>query len=126
MDKESGLRFSYVPTSEGYAVDIVRDKRVDGNYYKKVVKTLDLFKIPQIYGAHSGLELKDLIGLGTANHPNYISTLVNDVVSKLGVTKEDAYRMLFGIETNEEDYLKRPMSKFKSDILRRIKEDFAQ
>ena len=126
MDKESGFRFSYVPTSEGYAVDIVRGKDVDGNYYKKVVNTLDLFKIPQIYGAHSGLELKDMISLATANHPDYISTLVNDVVSKLEVTKEDAYRMLFGIETNEEDYLKRPMSKFKTDILKRIKEDFAQ
>lgn len=67
-----------------------------------------------------------MVSLATANHPDYISTLVNDVVSKLGVTKEDAYRILFGIETNEEDYLKRPMSKFKTDILKRIKEDFAQ
>ena len=61
--------------------------------------------------------------LGTANHPDYINTLVNDVVAIFGVREEDAYRILFGIETNEAYYLKRPMSKFKSDIINKIKED---
>ena len=37
--------------------------------------------------------------------------------------EEDAYRMLFGIEIMEENYLKRPMSKFKSDVINKIKED---
>lgn len=97
---------------------------MDDAYYKRVEETLSLFKIPQIYGAHSGLELKDLMELATANHPDYINTLVNDVVAKLGVREEDAYRILFGIEINEAYYLKRPMSKFKSDIINKIKEDF--
>jgi hypothetical protein len=85
-----------------------------------------MFKIPQIYGAHSELELKDLLELATTNHPDYISTLVNEVMAKLGVREEDAYRMLFGIEITEENYLKRPMSKFKSDIIKKIKEDLGE
>ena len=61
--------------------------------------------------------------MATTNHPDYISTLVNEVMAKLGVREGDAYRMLFGIEIMEENYLKRPMSKFKSDIIKKIKED---
>lgn len=64
-----------------------------------------------------------MVELATANHPDYITTLVNDVVAKLGVREEDAYRILFGIEINEAHCLKRPMSKFKSDIIKKIKED---
>lgn len=123
IDKRTGFRFSYVPTSDGYAVDVVREGGVDDKYFKKVENTLELFKIPQIYGAHSELELKELLELATTNHPDYISTLVNEVMAKLGVREEDAYRMLFGIEIMEEHYLKRPMSKFKSDIIKKIKED---
>lgn len=123
IDKRTGFRFSYVPTSDGYAVDVVREDGIDDDYYKKVENTLELFKISQIYGAHSELELKELLELATTNHPDYISTLVNEVMAKLGVREEDAYRMLFGIEIMEENYLNRPMSKFKSDIIKKIKED---
>lgn len=126
IDKKIGFSFSYVPTSDGYAVDIVRDEVVDDDYYERVENTLELFKLPQIYGAHSGLELKELLELATANHPDYISTLVSDVMMKLGVKEIEAYRILFGIEVSEEDYLKRPMSKFKSDVIKKIKEDFGK
>lgn len=123
IDRRTGFRFSYVPTSDGYAVDIEREKGVDDAYYRKVENTLKLFKLPQIYGAHSGLELKELLELAAENHPDYITTLVKDVTDKLGVNEEDAYRILFGVEVEEENYLKRPMSKFKSDVMRKIRED---
>lgn len=126
IDKRVGFKFSYVPISDGYAVVIEREDGVDENYFKKVENTLDLFKIPQIYGAHSRLELKELVELAATNHPDYISTLVNEVMAKLGVREEDAYRMLFGIETTEENYLKRPMSKFKNDIIREIRKDLGK
>ena len=113
-----------MPTSDGYAVDIEREKDVDDVYYEKVQNTLGLFKLPQIYGAHSGLELKELLELAAENHPDYIITLVNDVMIKLGVDESDAYRILFGVEVEEENYLKRPMSKFKNDVMRKIREDY--
>lgn len=124
IDKRAGFRFSYVPTSDGYAVDIVREKDLDDNEDNRVENTLELFKLPQIYGAHAGLELKEMLELATANHPDYITTLVNDVMMKLGVREGDVYRMLFGIEMDEENYLKRPLSKFKSDVIKEIKSDF--
>ena len=65
-----------------------------------------------------------MLELATANHPDYITTLVNDVMMKLGVREGDVYRMLFGIEMDEENYLKRPLSKFKSDVIKEIKSDF--
>ena len=113
-----------MPTSDGYAVDIEWEKDVDDVYYKKVQNTLGLFKLPQIYGAHSGLELKELLELAAENHPDYIITQVNDVMIKLGVDESDAYRILFGVEVEEENYLKRPMSKFKNDVMRKIREDY--
>lgn len=124
IDRRTGFRFSYVPTSDGYAVDIERDKDVNDTYYEKVKNTLGLFKLPQIYGAHSGLELKELLDLAAENHPDYITTLVNDVMAKLDVNEADAYRILFGVEVEEENYLKRPMSKFKNDVMRKIREDY--
>lgn len=124
IDRRTGFRFSYVPTSDGYAVDIEREKGVDDAYYRKVENTLGLFKLPQIYGAHSGLELKELLDLAAENHPDYITTLVNDVMAKLDVNEADAYRILFGVEVEEENYLKRPMSKFKNDVMRKIREDY--
>lgn len=124
IDKKTGFRFSYVPTSKGYAVDIKREKDMDDDYYGRVENTLGLFKLPQIYGAHSGLELKELLDLAAENHPDYITTLVSDIMVKLSVKEEDAYRILFGIEVEEKNYLKRPMSKFKSDVIKQIKEDY--
>ena len=70
------------------------------------------------------LELKELLELAAENHPDYIITLVNDVMIKLGVDESDAYRILFGVEVEEENYLKRPMSKFKNDVMRKIREDY--
>lgn len=121
MDEKTGFHFSYVPTSEGYAVVTEKNDDVDEEYYKRVFNTLDMFKIQQVYDAHSDLELKDLLELAKANPKDYIDTLVNEVASKLGVSQEDAYRMLFGIEIEEEKNRNRPMSKFKNDIIRKLR-----
>ena len=123
IDRKAGFSFTYIPTSLGPVVDIEKNQDVDNIYYERVKNTLEIFKIPQIYATHSGFELKDLLDLATNNHPDYISTLVNKTISELKLSEEDVYRMLFGIEINEEHYLKRPMSKFKSDIIKKIKND---
>lgn len=123
IDDKIGFHFSYVPTSDGHAVVVERNNDVCDDYFKRVQKTLELFEIRQVYDAHSDLELKDLMDLAEANPRDYIFTLVNDVASKLGMDEEGAYRILFGIESQEEKHHNRPMSKFKSDIIRKIKED---
>lgn len=124
IDKKTGFSFSYIPTSSGHVVDVVVDFRFPKTYRRKVSETLNLFKTEQIYGMHSNFELKDLLDLAQANPPDYIDTLVNNVAQDLGMNSEDAYRIIFGTEPKEDNYLKRPMSKFKSDIIKKLKEDF--
>jgi hypothetical protein len=46
------------------------------------------------------------------------------VAKDLGMNEGDAYRILFGTEQEEENFLIRPMSKFKSDIIKKLREDF--
>ena len=85
-----------------------------------------MFEIKSVYDAHSDLELKDLMVLAKANPRDYIYTLVRDVALKLGIDEQGAYRILFGTEGQEEKFRNRPMSKFKSDIIKKIKEDFGK
>lgn len=124
IDKKAGFSFTYIPTSNGNVVDVVIDARMPKSYRNRVEETLKLFKTRQIYGIHSGFELKDLIGLAQANPPDYISVLVNNVAKELGMNEEEAYRVLFEAEQKEDNYLARPMSKFKSDIIKKLREDF--
>ena len=124
IDRKTGFSFTYVPISSGHAVDVKIDSHQPKTYQRKVAETLRLLKIKQIYGMHSDFELKDLLDLAQANPPDYIDVLVNDVAKDLGMNEEDAYRILFGTEQREEDFLKRPMSKFKSDVIKKIREDF--
>ena len=39
---------------------------------------------------------------------------------KLHISKSEAYRLIFGVEYNEIDFHKRPVSKFKCDILKEL------
>lgn len=124
IDKKAGFSFSYIPTSSGNVVDVEIDCRMPKTYRERVAKTLNLFKTNQIYGVHSGFELKNLIDMAQANPPDYINVLVNNVAKDLGLNEEEAYRILFGIEHKEENYLVRPMSKFKSDIIKKLRKDY--
>lgn len=124
IDKNTGFSFSYIPTSIGYVVDVNVDSRLPKTYRRRVIETLRLYKTNQIYGMHSDFELKDLIDLAQADPPDYIDVLVNKVAQDLGMNEEDAYRILFGTEQKDENYLNRPMSKFKSDIINKLKKDF--
>lgn len=126
IDKNAGFNFDYHSLGEDadgiehFHVDcpitaIKRDK-------KRVKNTLEMFRIEEIYSAHEGLELKDLVELARAYPNDYISNLIERVIGDTGIREEDVYRLIFGIETNEEKYVNRPFSKFKKDIINRLKE----
>ncbi|MBE0393627.1 HNH endonuclease [Flavobacterium sp. PL002] len=83
----------------------------------KTKETLKFNKTKQIYDAHSERELKDLIDLRYKYSNNYLDILLNKTFTDLSMSKEEAYRMIFSIEIKEEDYHKRPFSKFKHDII---------
>lgn len=88
----------------------------------KADKTLTFNKTKEIYNTHSNKELNDLLDLRYKYSDNYIKILIDDTFDKkLKMSKEEIYRMIFGIETKEEDYHKRPFSKFKHDIIEELK-----
>jgi hypothetical protein len=87
----------------------------------KTKNTLEFNKIDEIYNAHSTKELKDLLDLRYKYSKNYLDNLLNKTFSGLSISEEEAYRLIFGIETLEKNYHKRPLSKFKHDIIKEIK-----
>jgi len=109
----SDFLFSYKPKNlhENEVVLKVNPQNI------KLQKTLHDFKIKEVYDAHSNLELKDLIELNEKYNNNYIDTLFNSTFSNLNMKEPEIYRLIFGIESNENEFYKRPFSKFKKDII---------
>lgn len=87
----------------------------------KTLETLNFNKTKDIYNANSGKELKDLLDLRYKYSKNYLDILCHKTFEGLNLSKEEAYRMIFGIEIKEEDYHKRPFSKFKHDIIEELR-----
>lgn len=92
----------------------VKIKVVEGS---KIDTTLKAFKIKEVYDAHSSLELKDLLDLKYKYSEDYLNTIFNNLFSKLEVSESEAYRLVFGIEFEEQLFYKRSFSKFKGDII---------
>lgn len=111
-DKSSTFSFSYFYTSFNHSKTMTKVKN------DKAKKSIEFNKIDKIYETHSNRELKDLLELRYKYSQNYLDILLNKTFSReFSMSKEEAYRMIFGIESNEEDYHKRPFSKFKKDII---------
>jgi hypothetical protein len=86
----------------------------------KILNTFNDLYLQEIYNKNSDKELKDLLNLRYKYSENYIDVLLNKTFKDLPISKEEIYRMVFGIEINEEDYHKRPFSKFKKDIIEEL------
>ena len=112
------IHFKFISklSPDGYTYEIGID---DSACSKKERHMLEIFKIEDIYKFHSKLELKDIIDFDISVTETYLSTLYNQTLLRFShKTKEEVYRMLFGAEHNDKDYLDRPLSKLKNDILR--------
>lgn len=86
----------------------------------KLLTTIKKLKIDQMYNGHIP-ELEDLIDLKEAYGDNYLRTLTSSFPKLRSFTKNEVYRMHFGTEKDEVDFYKKPMSKFKKDILKKLK-----
>ncbi|MFM9402291.1 hypothetical protein ACKLNQ_10135 [Myroides odoratimimus] len=113
--KEETFKFSY-----SYLKDIDELSVEINSWNIKVTQTVEVNKIKEIYSAHNELELRDLFDLRRKYNDNYLKVLL-DSFSGLNISEEDKYRLIFGIEKKEENYHKRPMSKFKNDIIEELK-----
>ena len=67
-------------------------------------------------------EQRDLIELATAYPGDYIEVIIGKILKDTSLSKEEIFRMLFGIEMMPEKYRNRPFSKFKNDIINQIHE----
>lgn len=91
--------------------------KVNATPGSKIEKSLKDFKVQEVYNAHSNFELKDMLDLKFKYSENYLDTLLNSTFKDLKLSKQEVYRLIFGVEYDEADFHKRPFSKFKKDIL---------
>ena len=127
IDKEDGFLFDFHSVGkdasgiEHFQVDCLINASSHKNR-DRVKNTLELFKIEEIYSAHESMGLRDLVELSRAYPNDYIANLIQKILADTDMREEDAYRLLFGIETLKENYKNRPFSKFKTDIIKKLKE----
>jgi len=114
-DKTATFSFSYFYRSINHPKTIIKSSS------DKAKKSIEFSKIDKIYESQSSRELKDLLDLRYKYSNNYLDILLNKTFTReFYMSKEEAYRMVFGIEINEEDYHKRPFSKFKKNIIEEL------
>jgi hypothetical protein len=120
LDKDisSRFKFSSIPnTTTQYGITFLNENKMDA----KTKRTLEGLGTKLVYSKHSEKELKDLIDLRLKYSENYLKTLLEDTfVGDLNMTKEEKYRLIFGIELSEDNMHKRPFSKFKKDIIEEL------
>lgn len=85
----------------------------------KAKNTIEAFAIEEVYNSHTG-ELLDLIKTQQYFSEKYLSILSSNLLKDIIVSKEEIYRIVFGTEYNSKNYVNRPFSKFKSDILQEL------
>jgi hypothetical protein len=91
------------------------DKKLD----KKIEKTKDLFRLEEIFSAHSE-ELKDFFEIRHRYSQKYLVELFKKY-EKLGLKYNEVYKTAFGVNFLESEFSKRPFSKLKKDILKELK-----
>lgn len=85
-----------------------------------VDNTIKAFGLDKIYDMHGPIEVKDMMDFAQAYNGTYLHMIYNRLLSDLqpaGFTQADIYRMLFGTESIPSQFLDRPLSKLKHDIL---------
>ena len=87
-------------------------------------KTIKMFYLDEIYKEHDKLELKDLMDFRDNYSDGYLKDLmqflIDNKMDDSSLTREDVYRMIFGVEWNDDKHLDRPFGKMKNDILKEI------
>lgn len=111
------FKFGYLLKDYDRPDVIVKDLYDDGDQGSKVQEMLDIFKIKEIYDGHTGLELHDLYTFAQKYSSTYLTDVLSKTVFTLRIPPEEAYRILFGTESDPLRYNHRPFSKFKKDIL---------
>ena len=81
--------------------------------------TVELFAVEEIYNAHIS-ELQDLLRTKSYFSDRYLDILSASLLEGVKVSRPDLYRLAFGTEYASSNFIRRPFSKFKSDILKEL------
>jgi hypothetical protein len=115
-DAINDMNFSYKYSSETPSGIKIKVKTPEPS---KVFNTMELFAVEEIYNAHTS-ELQDLLRIRSFFSNRYLDILSSSLLKGVIVSKPDLYRVVFGTEYAAADFIKRPFSKFKSDILKEL------
>lgn len=111
------IKFKAVPSVMPNKKWTVKIERPDGSPEDNTIK---LFCLDDIYKLHDQLEVKDIMDFKDNYPDGYISDLMkrldNENITK-SLTKKDIFRMLFGIEYDDDKVLLRPLGKMKRDLI---------
>lgn len=113
----SSYTFSYLVTSESSNEIIFKNNSI---FNTKGIDTITALNLPLIYKGHSSKELQDLIDLKYKYSKNYLDVLLNQTFENLNISYQERYRLIFGIEIDEDKLHKRIFSKFKNDIIKEL------
>lgn len=84
----------------------------------KINNSKSVFRLEEIMSSHSE-ELRDLLVIRHHFSKEYLSQLLK-TYQGLKLSRDEIYRIIFGVYYDEEDFSKRPFSKLKKDILREL------
>ncbi len=78
--------------------------------------SINTFELEEIYKTHED-EIKDLLKIRQAYSESYIDMLEKQLLSGITLSREEIYRLAFGVHYEEAQFDRRPLSKMKKDIL---------
>jgi hypothetical protein len=90
---------------------------IDDQLNLKISNTIEAFKILEIYNAHSD-EISDLLKIRELMSDKYLEVLKKTY--NLNISEDELYRLAFGTYRDEREFIKRPFSKLKRDILEEL------
>ncbi len=117
VEISSSYRFSYLFDSTNSLKIIFKN---NNSISAKPQNTYEVLNLEMIYEGHAAKELKDLYELRHKYSVNYLKILLEKTFGNLAMSDQEKYRLIFGIELDEENYHKRIMSKFKKDIIEEL------
>lgn len=85
----------------------------------KTRRTLADMKTEIVYNTHTE-DLSDLLTMRYKFSDNYLTILEENLLNGVSLNKNEIYRLAFGAELQDMNFGKRPLSKFKSDILKEL------
>ncbi|QIL40617.1 hypothetical protein G7074_15895 [Pedobacter sp. HDW13] len=111
------FEFDYGYTSlRGFRI-FVNDTSNGNRQGFKAKNTIEAMYIDEVYNSNIS-ELRDMITIQRNYSLGYIDKMQKMLRSKM--SKEEVYRLLFGVIYDQNNFHKRPLSKFKKDILKKL------